>query len=399
MPDCPVPRSARLRIAIVGCGIAGAALAARLGRRGHAVEVFERGTGSAGGAGLLLAPPALALLRDLGLEDEARALGAVVFGLRAMRARGAPLLDWDARRCGAGYLGFGIGRRVLHELLARAARTNAAMHHGLDIDSVDSESGGIVDTRGTHWGPYDLVVASDGAGSRLRAGQPTLVTRMHRYAWTAFSCLMRDPADTPVRTTMNQWFRGAHHASIWPVGAAASGEQVVCVSINVPAASAPQLSTPDHGVCELRRLGLEQGAALRSLQAASPWVALSCRDVALRRLFHGRLVFVGDAAHSLSPQLGQGARLALAGAANLDIALDSHPVAEALAEYDRSQRALAARYQRWSRWLTPLFQSQRHIVQWLRDGVVGPLSRLPPVERALIRLLCDTPGQTEHRCP
>lgn len=379
-----------LRVAVVGGGIAGAAVAALLGRRNHAVEVFERRHEPGGGGGLLLAPPALALLRLLGLEDAARARGTRVTSLRAKQARGGKtMLDWDVRRRGYECLGLGMERRVLHELLHQAAATQSVLRHGLGVDAVNADTGWLRDSDGMLRGPYDLLVACDGASSRLRAAEPALVKYQRRYTWTAFSCLMRCPADAPPRTALEQVFRGTHHVSNWPVGPAGGGGQTLCVSANVPAASAAQFFTAGDGLAELQRLGL--GGTLQPLRAAGPWIALSCGDVALHRLFRQRLVFVGDAAHSLSPQLGQGTRLALAGAVNLDLALSRYPVAEALAVYCRRQRALAAGYQRWSRRITPLFQSPCRGLYGLRDCVLGPLSRLAPVQRGILRLLCGSP--------
>lgn len=381
----------RLRIAVVGGGIAGTAAAIQLGRRGHAVEVFERGNGLSGGAGLLLAPPAVALLRGLGLEQALGARGASVRGLRALTAGGAVLLDWDAPRCGYSTLGLGVERRVLHELLLQALPGAALVRSGVEIAAVDAATGCISDARGTVWAGYDLVVASDGAGSLLRAQQPALIARQHRYGWTAFSALLHAPAGAAARNTLDQCFRGAYHVSSWPVAPEQDGRQRICVSVNVPAASAPQFAAPEQGLAELQRLGLMPPAVAASLRAAGAWIALSCRDVALHRLYRQRLVFVGDAAHSLSPQLGQGARLALAGAAALAGALDSHPLDEALALYDRRQRALSADYLRWSRRLTPLLQSPRPALQWLRDSTLGTLSRLQPLQRGVLRLLCGEP--------
>lgn len=384
--------SAGLRIGVVGCGIAGAALAVVLARRGHAVEVFERGSGPAGGAGLLLAPAALALLRGIGLEEAARARGAVVYAIRVGQVQGESLLDWDARRCGYAALGLGLQRQALHALLLQALAKDVVVRHGVEIAVVDAATGRITDSGGTVWGPYDLVVASDGAGSRLRVHEPALVAQQQRYGWTAFSALLRAPAGAAPRTTLEQCFRGSHHVSSWPVGPAQEGGEAVCVSVNVPAASAPRFGTPEQGWAELRRLGLAQCPSLQSLRLQGPWIALSCREVALHRLFRQRLVFVGDAAHSLSPQLGQGARLALAGALNLADALECGRVPDALHAYDRRQRALAMDYQRWSRRLTPLFQSQAAGVQWLRDGMLLALSRLGPVRHAALRLLLGPPG-------
>jgi 2-polyprenyl-6-methoxyphenol hydroxylase-like FAD-dependent oxidoreductase len=100
-------------------------------------------------------------------------------------------------------------------------------------------------------------------------------------------------------------------------------------------------------------------------------------------------VFVGDAAHSLSPQLGQGARLALAGSLHLVAALDRHrKLVDALADYARRQRALAARYQRLSRWITPLFQSTGSVPVWLREHVMPGIAGLGVIERNVLARLC-----------
>jgi len=385
--------SARLRVAIVGGGIAGAALAALLSRCGHHVEGFERCLGLIGGAELLLAPPALALLQAMDLGESAHSRGALVCGLRATHAHGGALLQWDVRRWGYPCMGLGIQRRVLHEILLGAAVSSVRWQQGIDIRHVEPLRGWITDAESHRHGPYDVVVACDGAGSRLRAGYPELITRARRYRWTALSCLMRGSAPAPTAATLEQSFLGAHHIASWPVGVTAEGKALFCVSVNIPRQSATQFSHPGSGMAELERLGFARAAALAGLHPITSWIALSASDVVLRRYFHQRLVFLGDAAHSLSPVLGQGTRLALAGAASLAAALDQHNVADALATYDRCQRQLATRYQDWSRWLTPLVHSPDLTTRWLRDHCFPSLARIGPFERSLSRRFC-APLQT-----
>lgn len=384
--------SLRHRIAIVGCGIAGAALAIQLGRRGHHVEVFERRPSDAGGGGLLLAPAALAHLRMLGLEEEMRAHGKLISTLHSTRADGALLLRWDARRLRQDYLGLAVSRRVLHGALVREALQVASLRFELGVLDVQAEEGCITDERGEQRGPFDLVVASDGAASRLRSTRTALLRRSQRYEWTALCCLVRRAGGRAGEVAnMRQWFDGPNHLSIWPVGRGDDNSSLLCVAVNVPPESVPCFAAIDTGFAELRRLGFASG--LEALQPVGPWISLACRHVEMRRCFDGRLVFLGDAAHSLSPQLGQGARLALAGAQNLTESIDRRAsLHEAIPEYDRRQRALARRYQRWSRWITPIFQSRSRGSQWLRDRVLPIVGRLTPMERGLTRWLWGEVG-------
>jgi 2-polyprenyl-6-methoxyphenol hydroxylase-like FAD-dependent oxidoreductase len=382
-----------LRIAIVGFGIAGAALALLLGRRGYAINCFERSdVGVDGGAGLLLAPPALTLLRSLGLEEEIRRRGSVVSTLRATTTDGKVLLNWDATRWGYSCLGLGVQRRCLLDVLSHAAAGEVKrLRRGIEIAAVDSLRGVLVDTRGERFGPFDLVLACDGAGSTLRDALPAVVKRSQRYRWTALSCLMRDSAGTWSSGSLEQRFSGAHHVACWPVsGAEVETGSLQCVSVNVPAESVAQFADASGWLSEFERFGADFAKRCESLRPCGPWIALACRDVVLRRYSWKRLVFVGDAAHSLSPQLGQGARLALAGAMHLVKALDRHrQLDDALREYERRQRSLAARYQRPSRWITPLFQSQGRVPQWLRERVMPRLAGLAAVERRLLAWLCN----------
>ena len=66
-----------LDIAIAGCGIAGLAAAALLARAGHRIVVFDKLEAPAPlGSGLILQPVGLAVLDEIGVGVEMRALGA-----------------------------------------------------------------------------------------------------------------------------------------------------------------------------------------------------------------------------------------------------------------------------------------------------------------------------------
>jgi len=85
-------------------------------------------------------------------------------------------------------------------------------------------------------------------------------------------------------------------------------------------------------------------------------------DVRMRRWHGDGIIVLGDAAHAMSPQLGQGVNLALADASCFADCLARHPLRDALANYGRRRSFQLGYYQFATRWLTPWFQSD---YEWL----------------------------------
>jgi len=117
----------------------------------------------------------------------------------------------------------------------------------------------------------------------------------------------------------------------------------------------------------------------------------SYRDTTVHRWHRDRFVLMGDAAHAMSPQLGQGVNMALMDALALRDALRAHASIDvALAQYQRQRQAHVSVYQFWSRWLTPLFQSELDFVAKMRDVGFLPLGRLPGGRGHMLRVLSGT---------
>ena len=90
-----------------------------------------------------------------------------------------------------------------------------------------------------------------------------------------------------------------------------------------------------------------------------------------------------------SPQLGQGANLALIDAAVLADCLREEPsLAAALAAYAEQRRAHTRFYSYASRWLTPFFQSDSRVAALVRDLTFPIAGKVPYVRREMVRTLC-----------
>lgn len=159
----------RLRIAVIGYGTAGQAVAILLTRDGHEVEIFERVPAPGPvGAGFLLQPSGLQVLWQMGLLDAVRAHAAPVHRLYGDTPCERAVMDMRYGGLDARLHGFGMQRGALFSLLDDARGGLGLLHAGTAITEVDAVHGRLRDSEGRAHGPFDLVVAADGAASTLR---------------------------------------------------------------------------------------------------------------------------------------------------------------------------------------------------------------------------------------
>jgi 2-polyprenyl-6-methoxyphenol hydroxylase-like FAD-dependent oxidoreductase len=142
---------------------------------------------------------------------------------------------------------------------------------------------------------------------------------------------------------------------------------------------------------DIRALWPEARGLLEGIGDAAQLSRATYRDAIPRRWQRNRLVLIGDAAHAMSPQLGQGVNMALLDALALRDALREAPSVElALAGYEQVRRRHVRTYQFWSRWLTPLFQSDLDAIAALRDLAFHRLGRLWGMRGLMLRVLSGT---------
>ena len=114
-------------------------------------------------------------------------------------------------------------------------------------------------------------------------------------------------------------------------------------------------------------------------------------DIILRKYHSGIIVFIGDAAHCTSPQLGQGANLALVDALVLSECVEQeNSISAALARYTGERKKHLWFYQTASRMLTPLFQSDSLLFPKLRFLLCGLGCKIPFTRRIAAQVLTGT---------
>lgn len=380
------------QIAVVGYGVAGIAIAGLLRRAGHQVVCFEQGDGSdVAGAGLLLQPLGLAVLQRMGLLRDALALGARITRIRGETCAGRPLMDLEYAHWKPASHGLGIQRQALSGLL-RSADPQSSDLLRARILGVDAAAGVLTAHDGERYGPFDLIVVADGAGSALRSELP-LGARQRRYRWGAWLCLLDDPGHD-FDGELIQRFSCTRQLALWPVGALSVGA-TRRVNLSWRVASITQGDPRAHDVAawkrELSALYPRIAPLLEQIEDMRGVISASYREVTLKSCVHRRVALLGDAAHAMSPQLGQGATLALMDAWQLAAALHrSVDLPTALVDFERSRREHVATYRHLSNWLTPLFQSDHRALASLRDRSLPVLGQVPWVRSAMLRALSGT---------
>jgi 2-polyprenyl-6-methoxyphenol hydroxylase-like FAD-dependent oxidoreductase len=369
-------------VAVVGFGIGGSAVASLLADQGHAVTLFER-TSTLGpvGAGLILQPSGQRVLARLGLLDEISQRGERLDRIVARSCAGRKIIDLQYADAGADVHGLGVGRIVLHDAL-RGLVERAGVATVLGAEIVSAEGGVVVDTGGVEWGGYDLVVAADGSASRLRV-RAGLGRWSHEYGYGA---LWTVGHTTAVRGELRQVVRGTRDL----VGLLPLGEGRCNFFFSVRLADYDRIR--DRGLPAWREhvvsLFPEAEEVIAQVSDFDDLGLTSYRHAVTRTPAEGSLVLIGDAAHPMSPHLGQGANLALIDAWVLARCFAQASSCEsALAAYHRARRRQLRNYGAVTMALSPFFQSRGRLLGIGRDVALPLMTRVPPLRRRMVKTM------------
>jgi 2-polyprenyl-6-methoxyphenol hydroxylase-like FAD-dependent oxidoreductase len=353
------------KVLIVGGGIAGLALAAGLRRDGVPCEIVERASEwQPVGAGIVMGINAMKVLRSLGVADRVaehgRRLGAMTVGDAQARPLARTHLAELEPDFGPTYA---LHRADLHDLL-RGAAPDVPVTLGASVDKLEPRPDCVVAnlTDGRREA-YRLVFGADGLRSRVRA----LAFGDDRIRYSGYTC-WRMVVDGVETEAIEAWGRGRRFGCVGIGG----GRTYAFATANAPAGTEDPL--------EGRRVRFRERFAgfggpfpgiMDALHGDEALIHNDLEEVADGRWHDGRVVLLGDAAHAMTPNMGQGAAMALEDAFVLgELMRAGTPDAELGARY-RARRESRVRWvQRQSRRIGRVGQLEGRFTTALRDAIV-----------------------------
>ena len=337
-----------LDVGIIGAGTAGSAAAVFLARAGHRVTVYERvPCRRRSGPGSPSSRPGSTCSAGSGCTRTSSARGARIDRLLCESATRRPLVDLTLRDHRRG----SVRRRAPPRRPLRGAdgRRRAREHRGEErgrdrrprsrarVRAVPA--GSSTTDRGRH-GPHELVVVADGARSQLRDDTGTSKS-VSPYPWGALWFVGKETRkrEEPRRTSSARWStvtsassacsrpgRGPGFAAWARASSACSG--AFAATAWTSGARAGSTAWKD----ELAKLAPEAVPILDQIESVDQVSLPRYHDVVMHRWTTRNVVYLGDAAHATSPQLGQGCNLAL---------WDAMVLADALAAEEKRPRSRA----------------------------------------------------------
>lgn len=362
-----------MKAVVAGGGISGLATGIALRQAGCEVQILERAPDLREiGAGLMIWPNGERALRALGVEMDAPAVRHL--SMRTWRGKqlNRYVLEWTLERYGS--IPCVVHRADLQAALARQFG-NAGIDFGAEVVGFEEDAEHVTAVlRGGATVQADFLVGAEGLRSPVRRrllgdGDPTY---LGSTVWRGIA--HGDGFGLPKEGGINWVGRGSEFLAFQ-----LKGDDVYWAGVTrEPAGETP--APEGHKVDVLQRFR-EWAHPVPELIEATDAKSVLRNDMydrkAVRKWSAGRVTLVGDAAHPMTPNAGQGACQALEDAVALGASVrQTANLSDAFALYEERRLKRANRLVTMSRQATRAIQIENGLICAVRDSIGSAITRL-----------------------
>ncbi len=384
-------------IGVAGCGVAGLAAAILLREAGHDIVVYDKMEAPEPvGSGLVLQETGLAVLSYIGLSEAIYTYGNKINRLYG-KSRGRAVLDVSYTALHPGAHGLAIHRASLFQVLFDAAqKLDVKFEFGKALHSVNE--GEMYFAAGQKSPHFDLVIDACGVRSPLTETKDTVLPFGALWGtldWT-------EKYNALDENTLEQRYVSAKKmAGILPIG-------------KMPGSKAQKatffwsLKHDDYGKWqkaglttwkdEVAKLWPESAPFLSQIKDSNQLVMAKYAHHTLKRVYTNNVVHIGDSWHAASPQLGQGANMALLDSLALALAIaKTRDIETALSLFQKTRSYHVRLYQILAHVFTPIYQSDSTVLPYLRDVFVPPIAQVWPFPKLMALMVAGKMGRPFKR--
>lgn len=347
-----------MKIAIIGCGFAGLSTALFLAKQYKQVDIYDKfKTAHPIGAGIMLQPSSIPILNMLEMQNTLEHNGEKIYSIEGINHQEKRVFLTSYQDYEPNAYGIGIERSSVFQDLYQKAQNSSYINMILGQEVTHIEQ-----LRKT----YDLVIIANGSHSVLRNQFPI----RQKYRVYPYGCIWTTiENDNESKSQLSQYVKYSEEMfGILPSGTR-SNQRILSVFWSLPITQ--ECCYNKNSILEkMAKYNISQNV-LHSISQANFSFA-KYADVYLKHYHYKNVVVIGDAAHGMSPQLGQGANMAFLDAYYLSSLLsnsNSHNfnLEETLKNYSQLRKPHLDFYTQASKFLTPLYQSDNQLYGYLRD--------------------------------